>query len=104
MTSKLKNVRDYAAFRAFIVQHFAALTEISSRYTLQMVDETREEFFELTLQRAWDTQQDWNPSGTSFVRWWTGCCEHAARSKDEWTVLTITGWKIVKGKHLGRLA
>jgi hypothetical protein len=92
--------KEYAEFRDTIVRHLAALTDISAKYTAKLLDADREWFFEQALNRAWEQRKGFNPSKQALTLWWTQICRDVATSRVTWTVLTITGDKVVSGKNL----
>jgi hypothetical protein len=94
------NQTEYAAFREIVVRHFAHLVDVSSRYTAKLLHDDREWFFEQALNLAWERRKGFNPSRQVLTLWWSDICRDVALSRTTWTVLTITGDKIVKGKHL----
>ena len=91
---------EYAAFREMLVRHFAALTDISAKYTAKLLAADREWFFEQALEKAWEQRKGFSPSKQGLGLWWGSVCQEVAESRPFWTVYTITGEKIVKGKHL----
>lgn len=92
--------KEYAAFREMLVRHFAALTGVTARYTAKLLVNDRDWFFEQALNLAWDRRNNFSPSKQGLALWWDGICKEVALSRATWTVFTITGDKIVKGKHL----
>lgn len=92
--------KEYNAFREMIVRHFASLVDVSSRYTAKLLLTDREWFFDQALEKAWERRRGFNPSRQRLTKWWNEICKEVAKSRPEWTVLTLTGEKIVKGKHL----
>jgi len=92
--------KDYADFREVLTRHFASLADISAKYTAKLLDADREWFFEQALNKAWEQRKGFCPSKNALTLWWSKICKDVAESRSTWTVLTITGDKIVKGKHL----
>lgn len=92
--------QEYKAFREVLVQHFAALADVSSRYTAKLLAPDRDWFFEQALEKAWERRKGFSPSKQRLATWWDSICKEVAESRPTWTVLTITGEKIVDGKHL----
>lgn len=92
--------KEYAAFRDMLVRHFSILTNVSARYTAKLLVDDRDWFFEQALERAWQQRDGFNPSKQRLGLWWDSICQKVAESRPTWTVLTITGEKIVNGKHL----
>lgn len=92
--------KEYAAFRETLVQHLASLADISAKYTAKLLAPDRDWFFEQALEQAWEQRNEFNPSRQQLKLWWNSICKQVAESRPQWTVLTITGEKIVKGKHL----
>lgn len=92
--------KEYAEFRETLVRHLAALANVSARYTAKLLAPDRDWFFEQALNKAWEQRQGFSPSKQGLNLWWDGICKEVAQSRATWTVLTITGDKVVKGKHL----
>lgn len=92
--------QEYKAFKQGLLNHFAQLTNISAKYTAKLLAPDREWFFEQALNLAWERRNEFNPSKQVLTAWWAQICKDVALSRTTWTVLTITGDKIVKGKHL----
>ena len=101
LTETAQELREREAFETFIRDHFAQLCNISAVFTVQLLSEDREYFFEKTLETAWERRKLLDPKRTSIQAWWGGCCKHAALSRSQWTVWTITGPKVIQGKKLG---
>lgn len=91
---------EYKEFQAVMARHLAHLTAISARYTAKLLAPDRDWFFEQALEKAWERRKGFSPSKQRLVTWWDSICKEVAKSRPTWTVLTITGEKIVKGKHL----
>lgn len=92
--------KEYAEFRETLVRHLAALTNVAARYTAKLFAVDRDWFFEQALNRAWELRNDFSPCEQGLNIWFDRICKEVALSRTTWTVLTITGEKIVSGKHL----
>lgn len=92
--------QEYKEFQTTLVRHLAHLTDVAAKYTAKLLDADREWFFEQALNTAWERRRGFNPSKQALILWWDSICKDVARSRATWTVLTITGDKIVSGKHL----
>lgn len=92
--------KEYKDFSKMLVRHLAALGNVSARYTAKLLADDRDWFFEQALNKAWAQRAKFSPSKQGLNLWWNSICKEVALSRTTWTVLTITGEKIVKGKHL----
>jgi hypothetical protein len=95
----LKDPTEYRAFVSAMTDRMQILAEITSHYTGKLDKEQSDYFIETALEWMWEFRKALN-NPTLVRKRWTTACNFAAKSRDTWTVRTITGDKIVPGTEL----
>lgn len=95
-----KDPTEYRAFVSAMADRMQILAEITSHYIGKLDKEQSDYFIETALERMWIYRQSLTRSIPLIRKTWIAACQHAAHSRAEWTVKTITGDKIVKGTQL----
>jgi hypothetical protein len=95
----LKDPAEYRAFAGAMADRMQILSEITSHYIGKLDKEQSDYFIETALEKMWECRKSVR-SPTLIRKHWRYACTFAAKSRETWTVHTITGDKIVPGAEL----
>lgn len=95
----MKDPTEYRAFASAMADRMQILAEITSHYVGKLDKEQSDYFIETALELMWEFRKSLD-SPTLVRKRWTAACNRAARSRETWTIRTITGNKVVPGTEL----